>query len=439
MKLYLFLIIISIVGIILNIINYNFFLTVLSILWYIASIQIIYLAIKLTIKYKGKQINIKAIYKALKSKSKNSISPLSSLCISLAAKIGVGSLSGIALAIYFGGIGTIFWLIIISLLVSINTYIECLLGIKYREKINNNYVGGPSYYIKKCLGDKLLSSLYGILTILCYSFLFLSVQSNTIASISSFFNLNINYIVIILSITILLIIIKGINIITKVNNKLVPSMLLLYLSLGIYVTVTNYQILPSLFINILKEAFNLKSIISVFLIGMQRAIFITESSLGTSAISASSCNNEASSQGMLEVLGIHITTFIVCFTTFLIIVTSNYHVINRTNINGIEIVLSAFNYHFGDFGSLLLSLITIMFAFSTIISSYYFGESNLTFFSKKRIINIIYKIIFMLVIISSCYIKPNILWNLTDYFVAILAIINVYSIIKIIRKTNLEE
>ena len=108
----------------------------------------------------------------------------------MAAKIGVGSLAGIALAIYYGGIGTILWIVIISLIISINTYIECNLGIKYRDKIDNNYVGGPSYYIDKCLGNKYLSYIYGILIIIGYSVIFLSIQSNTIISTVNYFNIN---------------------------------------------------------------------------------------------------------------------------------------------------------------------------------------------------------------------------------------------------------
>ena len=128
-----------------------------NIIWYIVSILIIYSGIKYSFKYKFMQFNIKKLISSINSKSNNNISPISSLCISLAAKIGVGSLSGMALAIYYGGIGTMFWIIIISLIIAINTYIECKLGINYREKINNNYMGGPSYYIKKCLGNKYLS------------------------------------------------------------------------------------------------------------------------------------------------------------------------------------------------------------------------------------------------------------------------------------------
>lgn len=180
-----------------------------------------------------------------------------------------------------------------------------------------------------------------------------------------------------------------------------------------------------------KQAFNLKIIASVFLIGMQRAIFISESGLGTSAISASTCDNDPKKQGMLEILGIHITTFIICFTTFIIIATSDYNLINFTNINGIDLVMYAFNYHFNSIGKILLSMITILFAVSTIISGYLFGENNLKIFTTNKIIINIFKIVVILIVFISGYIKPNILWNLTDFFIAILTLINISSILKI--------
>ena len=433
MKINICLTLIIIISMILNIVNYNYFLILLSVIWYVASVLIMYSGIKYSLRYRFMQLNVENIINGIKSKSKNSISPLSSLCISLAAKIGVGSLSGVALAIYYGGIGTIFWLCFVSFIIVINTILECKLGIRYREKIDDYYVGGPSYYIRKCLGNKYLSYLYGILVIIGYGILFLSIQSNTIISTVKYFDINYNYFVLLLFLVTLFVIIRGINGISKINSFIVPLMLLFYLILGMYVFILNINIIPNILINTLKEAFNIKSIISVFLIGMQRAIFITESSIGTSAISASTCDNEEDKQAMLEVLGIYITIFLVCLTTFIIIVTSNYSLINFNNINGIELVLYSFKYHFGNKGSLILSVITILFAFSTIISSYYFGESNLGLFSKNKKIRNGYMIIFMLVIVISCYVKANILWNLIDFLVAILAIINVYSILKIYK------
>ncbi len=409
----------------------------LSIMWYIASILIIYLSIMGTIKYRFKQLNIKSIINSLKSKSKNKISPMASLMVSLAAKVGVGSLSGVALAIYFGGIGTIFWIIIIGLLTAINGYIECILGIKYRIKVNNNYIGGPSYYIKNRLGNKYLSIIYSIFLIISYGIFFLSVQVNTIVKTTKWFGINSYLVILILIIITVLIVRKGIELIAKINNKLVPIMLIFYSIMGLYVLITSYKLIPNIILEVIKEALNIRKIIPVFLIGMQRAIFMTESSIGTSAISASSCDNDGSNQGMLEVLGIYIIIFVVCLTTFLIIVTSNYNDISFNNINGIELVLYAFNYHFGKMGSIFLGVIVILFALSTIISSYYFGETNIYNLTNKKIIDVIYGIIFILVIIISPFIIPKILWNLTDYLVALLVIINVYSVLKIIKKDSL--
>ena len=430
MKMFILIMGLIVVSIILNIFNYSSFLFMLSITWYAASILIIYSGIKYSFKYKFIQFKIKEFISAIKSKSKNDVSPLASLSMSLAAKIGVGSLSGVALALYFGGVGSIFWMCIISLLVSINTYVECKLGIKYRDRIGFVFVGGPSFYIRKCLNNRYLSILYGILVIVTYSGLFLSIQSNTIVSVLSEFNISINLIVIALSLVTFIIIIKGAHNIFLVDSILVPVMLIFYLIVGGY-AIFNSNNLFCIFKIMISEAFNIKSIISVFLVGMQRAIFISESGIGTSAISASACDNEPSKQGLLEILGIHITTFLVCFITFLIIVTSDYNIIDFGNINGIEIVMYAFNYHFGNFGKIMLAIITILFAFSTIISGYFFGENNVRIFTNnKKIINI-FKILVILVIVISGYVSPNILWNLTDYFIAILAIINVSSLLRI--------
>ena len=430
MKMFILMIILLGTAVLLNIFNYSSFLGMLSITWYIASIIIIYSGIKYSFRYKFKQFNIREFISAIKSKSNNNVSPLSSLSMSLAAKIGVGSLSGVALALYFGGVGSIFWMCIISMLVSINTYVECKLGIKYRDKVGNSFVGGPSFYIRKCLNNKYLSILYGILVIVTYSGLFLSIQSNTIVSVLADFNIDITLIVIILSIVTFMIIIKGAHNIFLVDSILVPIMLIFYVSLGIYVVINSDNLL-SVFKMMISEAFNLKSIIPVFLIGMQRAIFISESGIGTSAISASACDNDPGKQGMLEILGIHVTTFLVCFITFLIIVTSDYNIIDFGNINGIEIVMYAFNYHFGRFGKIILTIITILFAFSTIISGYFFGENNVRIFTNNRKVINIFKILVILVIFISGYVSPEILWNLTDCFIAILAIINISSILRI--------
>ena len=435
MKISFILIFLTIISFITNVLCHQLFLKILSIVWYVASILIIYLAIYASKKYQFIQLNLKKILKSLTSKSNNNISPLASLSTSLAAKIGVGSLSGIAIAIYFGGIGTFFWIIVIGLLVSINTYIECILGIKYREKKGIFFVGGPSFYIQKKLNNKKLAIIYSILLIITYSIFFLSIQANTIISVTKYFNIDNHIIIPLLVIVTILIIKNGLKSISKTNSILVPVMLLFYLVLGIIILINNINYIPSILIDVINSAFNIKSIIPIFLIGMQRAIFITESSLGTSAISASSCDNDPHKQGLIEIFGIYLTLFLVCLTTFLIIITSNYQTLSLTNINGIEIIIYAFRYHFGTFGSIFFGIIAIMFAFSTIISSYFFTDSNIYILTNNKKIHFLLKLLFIIILIAACYLKASFLWNFSDYFIAILAIINTLSIIKILYKT----
>lgn len=421
--------------IILNIVNYNYFLVMLSIIWYAVSILFIYSAFKFSTKYKFIQYKIGSFLKVIKSKSKNNITPLSSLCMSLAAKIGVGSLAGVSLAIYLGGVGSVLWMCVISLFLSINTYIECIFGVKFRDKINGIFNGGPSVYIRKCLNNKYISILYSVLVIVTYSGFFMSIQSNTIISVFTGFNINKILIVLVLVFCFYLVIRKNSYNIFKINLILVPIMLGIYIVLGLYVILNNNVL--EVLLDMVESAFNLKSIIPVFLIGMQRAVFISESGLGTSAISAASCDNTPHNQGMLEVMGIYITTFCICFITFIIIATSNYGSINYVNINGIEILMDAFYYHFGILGKFLLSLITILFAFSTIISGYFFGDSNLKGIVNNKLVIRIFKYLVILVIIISSFVSSSILWNLTDFFIAILAIINISAMLKIDKKSKL--
>jgi len=188
---------------------------------------------------------------------------------------------------------------------------------------------------------------------------------------------------------------------------------------------------------IIINALNIKNLKSVFLIpfivGIQRGIFSNESGIGTTAIVISDSNSEDfQKQANIQMLGTYFTSLIICTITAIIILTSNYEIIETTNINGIEIVSYAFLEHFGYYGIILLTAIIFMFAFSTIVTSYYYGEINYKYLFDSKKSNL--KIVTILVIIYSAFTKPNLLWNIVDILVAILSIINTYAMLKIIKK-----
>ena len=151
-----------------------------AVLWGVALVVLLGGGLYFSVKLKFPQLKFFSLFKGLKS-TENGISPFKSLTVSLAARIGVGSLAGVALAIYIGGPGSVFWMWIACIITSINAYCETYLGAKYQLPDGYNYKGGPAFYIKSGLHDKGLAFSYALLVILAYLVGFMSIQANTIA------------------------------------------------------------------------------------------------------------------------------------------------------------------------------------------------------------------------------------------------------------------
>ena len=407
-------------------------------LWIFISVLIIYTGVYFTYKLKGINFNIIKMVKELLKKEKNTtgISSFKTLMLSLAGRIGVGSISGIALAIYQGGPGTIFWIWIISILSTPITYAETYLGIKYKDK----NTGGPSYYIKKVLNKHKLASLYSIIILISYITGFISIQSNTITkSITTIYKINPLIIGVILSILTLIIIFGGISKIANSTSRIVPIMSILYIIISIYIIIINIDLIPHIIKSIINSAFNIKAFTSSFLpimiLGMQKGIFSSEAGIGTSAIVAPTSNNSPISGGYIQMLGIYITTFLICTSTAIIVLTSNYRILNIQDTNGIEIASYAFKYHLGNNGNIILVILIILFAFSTILTGYYYGESCLKYFNKSnKLYIIILKLITIIIIFIGSFFSSTIMWKFTDLSIGILILINTYAIIKLKNK-----
>ena len=231
---------------------------------------------------------------------------------------------------------------------------------------------------------------------------------------------------------------KGLDRIVNITSKLVPVMGIGYIILSIGILILNIDKIPSVLWNIIESAFQTKAIsggiISTFIIGIQRGMFSTEAGLGTGAI-ASSCSHSENKigLGLIQILGIYFTVFIVCTSTAFIILTSDYTHLNLENINGIELTQYALNYHLGKMGIIVLLLAVISLAYSTIVAGYYYGESNLKYLLKnvsKKHINILKAVTVLLLMIGSIS-SPTLLWNIVDILVAVLAIINMYALLRL--------
>lgn len=407
--------------------------TISDIIWIITTFLILYVGVFYTIKLKWPQFKFTNVFK--KNEGKEKSNTLKLLSLTLAGKIGVGSIAGIALCIFQGGKATIFWLWISSIILASLTYVETKLSIKYRSKENNQYVGGPSFYIEKGLNNKKLAKIYAFLIILAYVLAFISVQTNTIVKqMEMTFNFSK------LSIAIFLVIItyfslkKGVDSISNLTAFLVPVMGGLYICIGIYVITNNFDQTLVVLKEIVTEAFDIEglkgAILIPIIIGIERGVFSSESGIGTTAmITALSNNNDVEKEAKLQVLATFFTSLVICTITALIILTTSYQNINFTDINGIEVVTYAFYKNLGPIGIIILTIVIFLFAFSTIVTCFYYGEASLKYLTSKNTNYL--KWIIIAIMIYSSFSSPVVIWNTTDIIIAMIAIINVYAMYKL--------
>lgn len=414
-----------------------------SILWAIATVFIVYCGIYYTYRLKLVQFRFKDMFKNVFKKSNNGITPFESLMMVLGGRIGVGSIAGIALSIYLGGIGSIFWIWVIGFLSAPSAFAETILGIKYQVGDKELY-GGPSYYLFKGLNNKFLSRVYSYIILFSYVGGFLSIQSNTIAtSITQYINAQPILIGLILGVISFVIILGGIKNISSVSKYLVPIMTLIYVLTSLFIVIFNIDKIPLIFKSIFLSAFNFKSLgfgfIGSMVVGIQRGIFSNEAGLGTGAIAASAVKTKYPAEcGFVQMIGIYVTTFLICTSTALVILTTDIGSVNV--INGIEMTQKAFINHLGSFGNLIVIISIILFAFSTVLSGYYDGEASLKcLFPKIGNKSILFlKIITLIVIVLGSFIKATLLWNIVNILTALLAIINIYAIYKLRKDVIVE-
>ena len=392
-------------------------------MWTILVIYLLILSIYLSIKLKFKnyKINIKKILNKDKT----------SLFLTLGTKIGVGSIIGTISSILIGGFSSVLWIIIFSFVFTSIVYYESYYGNKYKKLNNDEYIGGPYFIIRYGLNNKILAYLSVILLIIVYSFLFQMMQFNTI----SYILLNKLYIskimVIVISVIILLITINmSIKDILNALNKIVPYMCSIFISVSLFIILTNINnINTSLFF---KDFLNIKSILSGLIVGIKRSIFMNETLIGTTSTSSASDKNDIEVSIKYQILSTYFISIIitVLITCLLLIYLNNNGITNDYNL----LVFNIFNNLLGRFGIFFLTIIYILFGFTTILSGYYIGKNNIDYITNNKYIKCIFKLLFITFSIFGIIFKSEFIWKYIDIFIFIMIIINSYSIIKLVMK-----
>lgn len=399
----------------------------LNFIWLILILYIFYFGLKLNKYIKYKNYNLLYLIKSFNKSKKG-------LFLTLGTKIGVGSIVGTTMAIFIGGPGSVFWMIIFSLFTSSIIYYESVLGNRYKKKLNDSYVGGSYFYLKYGLGQNLTAIICTALLIACYSFFFQMIQTNTVSSIIKL-NLNINILFIAFGFLLLLLIIIFFSIKELLNtlNKIVPFICLFFIISTIWIIFKNHLIIPQIINLILKEAFSFKGILVGSLIGIKRSIFLNEILIGTTSIASSIDDVSEEVSASAQVLGSYFITFIISiFTSFLVLIfkltnNSSYYSYN-------DLINKVFSFHYGNLGGIILIILVSLLAISTLISGFYIGLSNLEYITKNKYIIFLFKIFMVIFSISGIFINENRIWNIIDYAMMLLIIINIISISFIYRR-----
>jgi len=390
-------------------------------------------------------IQIPSAFKKLLSKDASDastesgeISSFKALMTALAATVGTGNIAGVATAIFLGGPGAVFWMWMTALFGMATKYSEALLAVHYREKnIKGNFVGGPMYYIKNGLGKRWqwLGISFAFLAIFAGLGAGNTVQSNSIADVL-YSNLRVPHWI--TGITILLLVgmvlIGGVKRIANVAGKLVPIMIIAYISATVLILLKNIEKIPDALFLILNDAFSGSAatggfagatVMAAIRFGVARGIFSNEAGLGSAPIAhAAAKTNDPVKQGTIGMLGTFIDTILVCTMTALVIIITGAW---TSGANGATLTASAFSSAL-PYGNYIVMIALIVFAFTTILGWSYYGERCAEFiFGPKSITP--FRIIWCLAIPIGAITGLELIWLIADIMNAMMAIPNLTALI----------
>lgn len=385
------------------------------------------------------------------------VSPFASLCTSLAATIGTGSIVGVATALRIGGPGALFWMWVSALLGMATKYAESLLAVKYRTRDENgNYAGGPMYYIENGMGKKWTPlakafALFGLITALLGCGTFPQVNAIT-ESVEGLFMIPPWASGLFITVVSAAVIIGGIKSISKVAEFIVPIMAVLYVGGAIWVLTLNIGHLPGVFSQIFTAAFNptsvaggvsgtvIVSVISSMRSGVARGIYTNEAGLGSSPIvSASAMTNSCVRQGLISMTGVFFTTIVVCTMTGVVIISSG--LLNASTVDGSVLASKAFSIGLpGNFGEYIVTIGIIFFSFTTIIGWCYYGERCAAYLVGSTKIITAYKILYISMLAVAPFLALDAIWTLADITNALMAFPNLISLLAlhkvVVQETN---
>ena len=363
------------------------------------------------------------------------ISSFQAFAVSVATRVGTGNLAGVASAIAIGGPGAVFWMWLIALIGSATAFVESTLAQLYKQKHKDSFIGGPAYYIQKGLKQRWMAITFAILITCQFGLSNNSIQANTICgAMQEAFGWSPLWVGLFLAILALFIVFGGIQRIAQVSAVLVPVMAVGYLLLAIVIIIMNIGLIPDVFKIIVEDAFGIQQIAgggigATIINGVKRGLFSNEAGEGSAPnVAATASVSHPVKQGLIQALGVFTDTLLVCScTSFIILISGLYKV---PELNGIALTQTALQSEVGAMGPIFIAVAILLFAFSSIIGNYYYGEANIRFITPNNTVMTIYRICSAgVMVMFGALASFELVWNIVDFFMAFLTACNLIAIV----------
>ncbi|MCM3135657.1 alanine:cation symporter family protein [Paenibacillus polysaccharolyticus] len=375
-----------------------------------------------------------------KSKEPGKVSPFQAFCISMAARVGTGNITGIALAIALGGPGAVFWMWIIAMIGSASSFVESTLAQIYKIKDKGGFRGGPAYYMERGLRKRWMGVLFAILIILSFGLVFNAVQSNTITvAFQNSFGTDRLTVGIIMAVVFAGIIMGGVRRIAKASEYIVVVLAVIYIGVAAFIMLLNITELPGIIALIVKNAFGFEQMAggtlgAALMNGVKRGLFSNEAGMGSAPNAAATADtSHPVKQGLIQALGVLTDTLIICTSTAMVILLSGVY--QGSNLGGIELTQAAFSVHIGSWASGFLAVMVFLFAFSTLIGNYYYGETNIEFIKSNKIWLWVYRVAVIGMVLFGAVAKVQLVWDLADLFMGLMVVVNLIAILMLSKVT----
>ena len=364
-----------------------------------------------------------------------SISSFQAFAVSVATRVGTGNLAGVASAIAIGGPGAVFWMWLIALIGSATAFVESTLAQLFKLHYKDSFIGGPAYYIQRGLHQRWMAVLFAILITLQFGLSNNSIQANTICgAMQEAFGWSPLWVGALLAAMALFIVFGGIQRIANVSAVLVPVMAIGYVILAVIIIAMNITEIPHVMKVIVLDAFGIEKVAggaigATIMNGVKRGLFSNEAGEGSAPnVAATASVTHPVKQGLIQALGVFTDTLLVCScTAFIILISGLYEV---PELNGIMLTQSALQSEVGAAGPIFIAIAIFLFAFSSIIGNYYYGEANIRFITPNPTIMTVYRILSGgVMVVFGAMASFELVWNIVDFFMAFLTACNLIAIV----------